>query len=296
MNPIQKRRGFTTIELLVVIAIMAVLAAMIYAAINRVRTQQFMVTTQSDIREFELALEEFKGRYGMYPPSSITVGTSKGAIPASDYTILTTIWPSIDLSQAFGASGMQSGTYRLKGDQCLVLFLGGLHDQRGCVGFSTNPQNPFEADTNKPDRKQPLFKFKPERLHQREAGKPFFSYGDGWFGQMFKDKTTGKVGQSVTCYAYFSAQKGVYADTDCDRQTDRDGTGNFPHPFRHPTKKDAFNNLVWVNPNSFQIISAGADTFFGGATMWAPNDNSDVGKNPTSTDNVTNFSGGILGS
>ena len=134
---------------------------------------------------------------------------------------------------------------------------------------------------------------------------PIASYGDGWFGNTYQGSA-----QHPGCYAYFSTSfvtasatsKGVgyYSDTDCSQMID--GAGGFPLPFINltATTKIAIK-FEYMNPKSYQIISAGPDTLFGNAykfpakggqlnlTTGVPVNPSDIPNNPGSADNFTNF-------
>ena len=65
----KSRRGFTLVELLVVIAIIGILISMLAVALGPVliRTQEGAVTTE--LRQLDLAIENFNNQYGFYPPS-----------------------------------------------------------------------------------------------------------------------------------------------------------------------------------------------------------------------------------
>ncbi len=68
--PQPARRAFTLIELLVVISIIAVLAAFILplaGSVNRVKKED---TAQAELQKLESALENYKAKYGTYPPSN----------------------------------------------------------------------------------------------------------------------------------------------------------------------------------------------------------------------------------
>src|SRR5437868_2379652 len=67
----RRRQGFTMVELLVVIVVIGILASLISAVVIRGLRQGRIVSNRVDISQIELALEQFKNRYGFYPPSQI---------------------------------------------------------------------------------------------------------------------------------------------------------------------------------------------------------------------------------
>ena len=66
----QTRRAFTLIELLVVIAIIGVLAALIIPVAGSVGRVKKINTAQAELQQLETALENYKAKYGVYPPSN----------------------------------------------------------------------------------------------------------------------------------------------------------------------------------------------------------------------------------
>ncbi len=65
------KRGFTLVELLVVVAIIGMLAAIATPMITRARQRASTSTAENRINELTLALEQYQGQFGDYPPSSI---------------------------------------------------------------------------------------------------------------------------------------------------------------------------------------------------------------------------------
>jgi len=242
------RPGFTLAELLVVIAIIAVLGALVSAGVFKILEAIPKTTTTQELSQLTIAVENFKLKYGMYPPSAIVLPPPAGSASA---TYLSRIWSRIDFAQcSWGGAGT------LEGDQCLVYFLQGPTGD----GWSTKPQNPTQAGGT---RILPFFNFKQERLYKR-GGSDFYSYKDPYVNVPSKDKP----------YAFFSSSPG-YAN-DCPSLI----SGG---PY---TKNGKF-----MNPTSFQIISAGRDQTFGSGGVWAPNNNlGDVG-----FDDQSNFSSDFLG-
>src|SRR5262249_38313832 len=115
--------------------------------------------TVNDIRQLTMALETFKTKYGLYPPSRIILGPN---MDSASQTYLNAIWPRINWSAVNWTqwAGYQDATTTprnigaglLGGDQCLVYFLNGPWG----TGWSVNPNNP--ADPTGP-RVGPFFEF-----------------------------------------------------------------------------------------------------------------------------------------
>ena len=73
--------AFTLIELLVVIAIMAVLAGFTIPVLAGLKASQYKKVARGELEQLETALENYKAKYGVYPPSNQN--------PKSDYTSTT---------------------------------------------------------------------------------------------------------------------------------------------------------------------------------------------------------------
>jgi prepilin-type N-terminal cleavage/methylation domain-containing protein len=77
MKKIEKRkaesgnaRAFTLIELLVVISIIGVLAALTIPVLGALKKQQYLKTASAELAFIETALENYKAKYGAYPPGN----------------------------------------------------------------------------------------------------------------------------------------------------------------------------------------------------------------------------------
>jgi general secretion pathway protein G len=199
-------------------------------------------------------------------------------------------------------NGSKTEVIYLDGGECLVFFLAGLTQTSvtststdiGLQGFSRNPQNPFDRVST--SRVQPFYEFKAERLVDIDND-GFPSYNDA----------LAKAAQG-RYYAYFSAYGGnSYDPNDCNINLKFDQNGvnagdtyarafqvNFtvnsgtynscfqspsatlvcvsPSPNPYTTTAPVVGSgltVNWQNPQTFQIISAGADQVFGVAGQYA---------------------------
>jgi prepilin-type N-terminal cleavage/methylation domain-containing protein len=70
-SPIKKNRaGFTLIELLAVISIIGVLAGLTLVVLKPAARLKYIKTAQAELSQIELALDNYKAQYGVYPPGN----------------------------------------------------------------------------------------------------------------------------------------------------------------------------------------------------------------------------------
>ncbi|HEY2155057.1 MAG TPA: prepilin-type N-terminal cleavage/methylation domain-containing protein [Isosphaeraceae bacterium] len=245
----------------------------------------------------------------------------------------TTGTASVTITWSSGTNATNNGYVILSGDECLVFFLGGMPQAvsttsgsgMAVTGFSRDPANPFAFASNATgtaSRTTPLFEFAPQRLVDVD--------GDG-FPSYIDPLSANNVVAEQHPYAYFSAYgNNGYDPNDCNYpQLDDAGNAiarslylNFavhgggrvtasagPNPYTIGDADPATptTNMNWVNPQTFQLISAGRDGIWG---LGGPYDASSTSnklpvgfaQDPSNAstvrrferDNITNFSGGRL--
>lgn len=217
----------------------------------------------------------------------------------------------------------------------------------GMSGFGKNPTNPFSnmiggntmyrggASTSAPSSTQPFFEFRPARL-VLDPSSPYQIPG-------YVDPI-GSVqpnpGNSVNFYAYFSSYGGSYDPNDVNFPEPDTVTGNAitglsvnvnfttytnggasngivcvspsPNPYTASLTTLAANNQpqtsVFQSPNTFQIISSGADGLYGIGGLWTSTGGNSLPLDPTASsegnndpgirqreaDNLSNFNNGTL--
>jgi prepilin-type N-terminal cleavage/methylation domain-containing protein len=315
----ESRGGFTLIELIVVILIILILAGLIGAGVLKFMALAPQLQTTNEISQLAVACEAFKTKYKVYPPSAMLLSNNPksyqlNATTQAYYTYLTAIWPRIDITLTNWGNG---GTdIILEGDQCLVFFLQGPGGTSGGVGFSTNPQNPTLAPQAAQEaRAGPFFpSFTTSRLrafahtavNNTTALPAFPSFADPY-------ATPAKF----SVYAYFSSGRTANGYSfDC------------PTLAVGPYYQLSGTVPRFYNPNTIQIVSAGADFVFGpggipippatapGGGIWpggpnakyylpsnglpSANANSNTPPNPqgfigNGFDDLSNFASGFLG-
>lgn len=289
------RPAFTLVELLVAIIIIAILMALLLPVLasSRIKVQEAKVI--NEIRQLENGITAFKVKFGVEPPSRITLCEAAAdwnpATPDAEITrakgIIKRLWPQFDFSIAhdINGNGNMTDTIVLNAGECLVFFLGGIQtgpyvqppaDPIGVKGFSKNPADPFNRTAT--NREGPFFEFDVGRFVDKD--------NDGM--AEYKDSLPGQTAPLF----YFSSYEGRGYES-----LDRTGTG-----MTDVYRSDKQSNPTAFKGQSFQIISPGYDGLHGAGGYFNPTEPPsslgygrsapDYGK--PEYDNLTNFSTGRL--
>ncbi len=253
MNTIRRRPAYTMIELLVVIAILVVLVSLTAAAVYKALTKGAHVEARAEIAQLETALAACRADFGVDVLPSLLVlredgqynasGPLRAQYPKTVALLQKMFGRNFNVGATYDWNGngqIDAGEQLLEGQHCLVFFLGGVPTAPGgtdnCTGFNSSRATPTAPGGT---RMGPYFEFKPARLRRDAAG--FFAYLDVWEGQP---------------YAFFSATKaGNDYTSDCPSLGVR----------------SCFDlSRRFLNPNGFQILSAGPDKKFGPGDLWNP--------------------------
>lgn len=295
----RRRTAFSMVELMVVVVIIGILAALILPAIGSAQRTARVAQAQSEFEKFKAAIGSFKQRFGVEPPSSLTISEDNSWDPRSR-AIIKQIWPQFDFTltrELNGQAGQQD--IPIDGAECLVFFLGGLIDigpspsnnTGAFVGFSKNPRNPFQLDTG--SRDGPFFEFQGgvDPGTSKPVGRVVDTNGNGVVE--YVDSLPSQIQPLV----YYSSYGGAGYRA-------QDNTGRMTRPYY----QDAAGRNPY-NRESFQLISPGLDQAYGlgggfdkDNDQWASMAGSATALTQTQidqrirdeSDNITNFHTGTL--
>lgn len=220
-----------------------------------------------------------------------------GALIQRSRLYMRRFWPRVDFDNGsipfdFNNNGSTTDVLTLTGSECLTFFLGGIpvnngNGTYGMSGFSRLPTNPFlpssPGNATSTNRTVPNYEFNVGRLVDLD-GDHIPSYIDPL------DTTTG----NRRAYAYFSSYGTNSYDPNDDNGNGRQnafededdgvtpvergfsvgfpttGTATYPYTAVSPAPNPystgtpiTTGGLSWINPNSFQLFSAGADRLWG---------------------------------
>jgi type II secretory pathway pseudopilin PulG len=260
----RQQAAYTLVELLIVVAIIIILSAMLLTGVQRVLSLGARTETLHEIKKLEQALQVAMAKYNNIPylPSRLVLHNDINVYRTSTDPIVQQT--ANVLRSMFGKRFISNGTTvnwggftgNLNGAQCLVFYLGGMN---GTDGFSDNPTNPTLPGGT---RIGPFYQFRSNRLTPQPGYATPLMYLDPY----------------GTPYAYFGAtSKNVYNLADCvdlGVQPYLEGANRF------------------LNPNTFQIISAGKNKVFGPG---GPIDLNNGVANEAGADDLSNFSSTELG-
>jgi general secretion pathway protein G len=316
----RQRLGFTLIELMIVIVIIGILVGLLLAAVSKVQVKVSEVQVRNDISQLSQAIQSFKTQYNLTIPFpskirlyesntpgynvSVVAGVPANQLEYDSAQFLQRVWPRLSLSTTsnpttttvdWNGNGMiDAGYVDLEGEECMVFFLAGIVTVKNGLpvgtGFSTNPLNPAYHVASGGDVVGPFFEFPSARLvaGPSQASKtgvgPFYVFVDGY---------------GTNAYAYFSS----YGHTNgYNRYFSTLGVSDCAVLSTWPLCQATG---TYLNPDTFQIISAGRDTIFGTGTdltqtspvFWTPFTADRVYGTPGNhgADDVSNFYDKFLG-
>jgi len=307
----KKRVGFTLVELMVVVLIIAVLVSLISSAAFMALGKIPEVQTSTDIAQMGAALGAFMSDYRLTnPPPSVlvlneTTPTDPLVVGSTSAAFLTKVFGRNLGPTDWNGDGAISGQWVLTGEQSLIFYITGIPNTQTTaaqlaagqvptyqgLGFASNQMKPsFGSMTGeKPGKRHgPYFNLPssylnksglwdrglaPQASNTRAA--QFLVYYDAWANK------SGAVPLAYFSSSGFSNQYGtVVTITD---------------PYNRPIMTVPVTLIgaapyftatnQYVNPNSYQIISAGKDHQFGSGNL-----NTASSEAPGGHDDQANFS------
>ena len=308
------RGGFTLVEMLTVIVIISILASLVVGGAIAARRAARRAVIKTDISQLEMALENYKGEYGEYPPDfafcNLAEGDAMGdAARARVANHIRKAFPRMRLSGNTNAQfatfaesvtglaladyGNASAFFTAVGDvlnpsTALACWLGGMPNAEGKPnGFAKDPANPFR--TGEP-RTTPFFDFDPARMNGYQLYQPAIQPVSPYvYFRAVRDNTTG-----VFEYGGISGSTFTPASYGAGTNVCVPYLANVLGATASATPNTSTDQRVWCSPEKFQIIAAGLDGEFANAA--SPFRFATLGDGLTDADydNLTNFAKGEL--
>jgi prepilin-type N-terminal cleavage/methylation domain-containing protein len=308
------RFAFTLLELLIAIAIIGILASLILQVASSASIKAHNAQVSADIQSLSAGISAFKQRFGVEPPSSITLyeQASGWSSDPRSMGLIRQIWPQFDFTYAsetsnaidINGNGTTNDTITLSGVECLVFFLGGMPTLTGApggppMGFSQNPVDPFNRSGS---NRISFTEFDKSRLILYTP-----SGGTQHTMNAYLDTLSGQTQP----YLYLSSYGGQgynlselvgtpASSSNAPGQTFLDIYRQGSVSYWSSTSPSLVANTSTPSPawnaNSYQIISPGGDQQYGvGGEYETANANTLlVGSRAVERDNITNFSPGTL--
>jgi prepilin-type N-terminal cleavage/methylation domain-containing protein len=289
----RRSRGFTLVEILVVIAIIGLLAALLLPALGAAQLSARRTTVRIEMTQLVAAIDNFKNSIGAgnYPPDGTnpadTVRFMKAAFkncPASNYPT--------QLTATFAANSPNFGP-----NTALVFWLGGAQDTSGqFVGFSANPQNPFDSSPSRLPISFDLGKVGTSQLVANGA-MTGGGIGTGFVWNLYQLVPKNGMAQGSSApYLYFKPVGGVYTTTAI--QLNVAGATQTTAPYADSTSGTP--PTAYVNPKTYQLLCPGLDGKYGAyanaaltsCPQYPAGTNYDTANG---LDDMTNFSNGTVG-
>lgn len=302
--PAPRRCGFTLVEMLVVIVIIGILAGLITGAALQARVTAKNYVIFQEIKQLEVALNEYKNKYGDYPPdftdtTAVTRHLAKAfpRYPAGDYldplgNKVSAPGPGILLRWQFNLKAANIDYASLDPSTAIVIWLGGIPSfdpGTGKVtalnGFCLDPANPFSITAG--NQTAPLYpSFALSRLKSlgttlrtvqylpdngNESSEPYVYFRPGYY-TLAGPPPLPDVDMSVTpprlkTKSWTSAVTTAVVRPYWDAEQIGLLDVRFAgNPTGYQTYLQQFSsaNALWVNPTTFQILSPGLNGSYWG--------------------------------
>ncbi|MDX1965396.1 MAG: prepilin-type N-terminal cleavage/methylation domain-containing protein [Pirellulales bacterium] len=273
---LSRRTGFTLVELLVVIVIIGILTALVSVAVMGALAAARRAVIKQEIDGLHGACESYKAKRGAYPPSNCRDLAAH----------LVSVFPNMDANERRIVNELSQQTFTPA--EILVFCLS---------GYGKNVRRPIS--TKFVDPLEPDYAFDKSRIRlTRTINLPSMPSGIQFqLAEYTAPHTNGSP------FLYFDINRKSKLDQsplknalDNERYVATGGNGSgFCKAYVDATTIP--NNIVPINPETFQIVSAGLDGDFGtdsGAGTYKGYPNG-TNYSPADLDNITNFGTGTLG-
>jgi prepilin-type N-terminal cleavage/methylation domain-containing protein len=288
----RSRSAFTLVELLVVITIIAILASLGAAAVMNALWNAKQTKIKVEVDNLATAMMAFKEKYGTYPPADLSLNNTNTASYKALRAFVVRAFPRYNTNNLQTDLQNAGAPTTFNPAQALVFWL---------RGFSPDAAHPFTGA----GERVPFFNFDKTRLYPPLGFTD--SDGDGIRdpNEPFVAQIYLAPGAANTPFLYYDFRS--YSDNvnnPADVEQPREVLITSPidsasQGYAVPYVLEVDNNKIpdepdtYANPDSFQIISAGQDGFFGttNATNGAKARLYPIGINydETDSDNITNF-------
>jgi len=255
----RNRGGVTLVEILVVIAIIGILIAILVPTLYGVVERAQQARIAQEISQMKMSIDSYTQKYGDRPPdcsdNALVIRHLRKAFPRMKDN-----WVNSNMTRPDGtpalhpATGARANLADLDPDEALVFWLGMLkNDPRLPLNGNGELAKDFEFDL--------------DRLVDLEAPQnPGDPPGDGWYSYVPQDGPDAP-------YVYFDSR--TYCDISNTPPTplaryDVDPTAGTLYLYPYAKTLPVASTKSFVNPTTFQIISAGVDNEFGAATRIFP--------------------------
>jgi prepilin-type N-terminal cleavage/methylation domain-containing protein len=306
----RRRRGFTLVEMIVVMAIIGMLAAILIPTIRAAMIRARVSSIAVDLANLDAALNQFKEKYGDYPPDfshrQILVRFVQKAWPR-----ITTNEIRIFMAIAYHRGGSISGPqWEIDPSEALVFWLSGfsedpLHPFTGPGGpFSGGERNPentyFPFDNNRLTESNNILPFVVEYLNAVNESQTYSfnarqSTDEALLHGLKNDPFPCCLTRGTNLPIVYLSAHNYAASGYPIHDTVYQNTAVSGHAHAYLSERKLLNGgFEWINPHSYQLITAGLDEDFGVDAANFKRFSSGFNYAPGDHDNITNFSGGTL--